>query len=365
MISDLPAFIPGLKLCEYFYFEAVRPVLDRYFSNVTHSAARIDYGSDVLGFDTPLSRDHGWGPRVMLYFSQKDYEEYGDQISEVMANELPTEIRDYPTNFDVPFSGEAGLQAVERGPVRHWVATETIPAFFKRYLGLDPTAPIKEVDWLIMPQQHLRSISSGSVFYDGLNQLEKICERLRWYPRDLWLYLMANQWRRIDQEEPFMARCGDVGDELGSRIVASRQVVEIIRLCFLIEKQYTPYFKWFGTAFTQLECAPNLTPIYYRVFNSQSWEEREHHLSKAYLILMEMHNNLGVTPAIEPKVTPFYNRPYQVPWSARFVDALHEAIQSDVVRKLPRDMGGVGQFVNSTDILSDPDQCRKFSVLYE
>jgi hypothetical protein len=114
-----------------------------------------------------------------------------------------------------------------------------------------------------------------------------------------------------------------------------------------------------------LDCAPNLTPIFHQVFDSQNWKEREHYISDAYLILMEMHNNLGVTPAIEPKVSPFYNRPYQVPHSARFVDALHEAIQSDVVRRLPRDLGSVGQFVDSTDILSDPDQCRKFSVLYK
>lgn len=364
MKSDLPAFIPGLNLSEFFYFEAVRPVLDRYFSNVPHSAARLDYGSDVLGFDTPLSRDHGWGPKVMLFFSQLDYEKYRDQISEVMANELPTEIRGYPTNYDFPFTGEAGLQAVERGPVRHWVETETIPAFFNRYLGLASTISIKDVDWLLMPQQHLRSIVSGKVFFDGLNQLMEICDRLRWYPRDLWFYIMANQWHRIDQEEPFMARCGDVGDELGSRVVASRQVVEIMQLCFLIEQQYTPYYKWFGTAFVQLDCASNLTPIFHRVFNSQSWEEREHHLSNAYLYLMEMHNNLGVTHVIEPKVTPFYNRPYQVPWSSRFADALHEAIQSDHVRKFPRDIGSVGQLVNSTDILSNPKWSRKLSVIY-
>jgi hypothetical protein len=293
-----------------------------------------------------------------------DYEKYNDQISEVMANELPTEIRGYPTNYDVPFSGEAGMQAVERGPVRHWVGNETIPAFFNRYIGIDPRGPIKDLDWLLMPQQHLRSISSGKVFFDGLNQLVEIRDRLRWYPRDLWLYIMANQWHRIDQEEPFIARCGDVGDELGSRVVASRQVVEIMRLCFLIEKQYTPYYKWFGTAFAQLDCASNLTPIFHRVLNSQSWEERENYISNAYLYLMEMHNNLGVTQVIEPKMSPFYNRPYQVPWSSRFADALHEAIQSDDVRKFPRDIGSVGQLVNSTDILSNPEWSRKFSVIY-
>jgi len=365
MNGDTPAFVPGLRLCEIFYFEAVRPILDRHFSGMPHCAARLDYGSDVLGFDTPLSRDHGWGPKVTLFLSQKDYDTCRDSISEMMANELPTEIRGYPTNYDEPFSGDSGMQAVRHGPVRHWIAVDTIPSFFRRYLGIDPGAPIQEVDWLTIPQQHLRTIQSGKVFYDGLNQLEALRERLRWYPLDVWLYLMANQWHRIDQEEPFMARCGDVGDDLGSRVVASRQIVEIMHLCFLMEKQYTPYYKWFGTAFARLEWAPALTPIFQHVFDSRDWVEREGALSEAYQILMAMHNNLGVTPAIEPQIAPFFNRPYQVPRSARFADALHESIQSDVVRGFPRDIGAVDQFVNSTDILSDPEWGRKFKEIYE
>jgi hypothetical protein len=52
-----------------------------------------------------------------------------------------------------------------------------------------------------------------------------------------------------------MARCGDVGDELGSRLVAARLIEELMRLCFLMEKQYWPYAKWFGTAFSKLACA--------------------------------------------------------------------------------------------------------------
>jgi hypothetical protein len=365
MNIDLPPFIPGLKLCEYFYHEAVRPILDGAFPQVVHSAARLDYGSDVLGFDTAQSRDHGWGPKVTLFLSRGDYERYRDQIPEVMADQLPTEIRGYPTNFDEPFSGEGGMQAIDQGPVRHWVAVDTISGFFTRYIDLDPTKHLDAVAWLTLPPQHLRTIASGAIFHDGLDLLDAVCERLRWYPRDVWLYLLANQWRRIDQEEPFMARCGDVGDELGSRIVATRQVIEIMKICFLMERQYTPYYKWFGTAFERLACAPELTPVFHSVYDNQSWVEREAHLSDAYRIIMKMHNALGLTPAIEPNISQFYNRPYRVPYSARFVDALHDAIQSDAVRRLPRDVGAVGQFVNSTDILSNPPLSRKLAAIYQ
>jgi len=363
-LNQIP-FVPGLELAASFYHEAVRPILDSHFPGLSHAAARLDYGSDVLSFDTPQSRDHGWGPKVTLFLSREDLDLYKDQISNVMAEHLPLEIRGYPTNYDAPFSGEAGMVPIETGPVSHWVALTTVADFFKGYLGVDPVEPLDDVDWLTVPPQHLRTIASGEVFYDDSGLLTEVVECLSWYPHDIWLYLLANQWRRIDQEEPFMARCGDVGDEAGSRLVAARQVDELMRLCFLMERQYLPYYKWFGTAFNRLDCAGVLPPIFQRVFDSQTWRERQHHLSDAYLIVMKLHNTLGLTPVIESEITPFFNRPYLVPHAGRFSDALHAAIQSEFLSSLPRDMGALSQFINSTDILSNPKVYAKLRLVYK
>src|SRR5205807_1350078 len=60
-------FLPGLELCRALYEEAVRPVLDKHFPGLAHSAARIGHGSEVLGFDTVRSTDHDWGPTVQLF----------------------------------------------------------------------------------------------------------------------------------------------------------------------------------------------------------------------------------------------------------------------------------------------------------
>jgi hypothetical protein len=364
MDYDQIPFIPGLELSELFYREAVRPILERRFPGLRYAAARLDYGSDVLGFDTPQSRDHGWGPKVTLFLQQSEHAAQRESLYEVLSQELPVSVHGYPTNYDQPFSGEAGLVPVEHGPVRPWVAVVTVPGFFRDYLGIDATQPLKVMDWLSLPPQHLRTVAAGKVFHDGWGELSRVRELLCWYPHDLWLYLLANQWRRIDQEEPFMARCGDVGDELGSRLVAARLVIELVKLCLLMERQYPPYYKWFGTAFSRLACASELQPVFQRVLDSQGWREREGHLSQAYRLVMAAHNTLGLTPTIEPEISPFFNRPYQVPHTARFVEALHAAIQSPQVRALPQDVGGVSQFVDSTDLLSDPHLCRKLGVVY-
>ena len=162
-----------------------------------------------------------------------------------------------------------------------------------------------------------------------------------------------------------MARCGDVGDELGSRIIAARLVHELMKLCFLMERQYAPYSKWFGTAFAELKCAPMFTPVFERVLNAPMWQEREKHLSAAYEAAAEMHNRLGITMLLPTKVSNFHNRPYRVLQSGRFVEALQAAITDATILRLPPYLGSVDQFVDSTDVLDRMERMRKLKRIYE
>jgi len=52
----MPEFIPGLELSHLFYWEVVRPLMDRYYPGLPHAAALIGPGSEVLGFDTQMPR---------------------------------------------------------------------------------------------------------------------------------------------------------------------------------------------------------------------------------------------------------------------------------------------------------------------
>jgi Domain of unknown function (DUF4037) len=189
-----------------------------------------------------------------------------------MGEELPFLIAGYPTHFEpfpnLSFGPDGRLQdgghlaATDQRPIRHKVRVRTAHGFFMGYLGADTLdqAGLPATAWVAIPEQHLRTVASGAVFRDDLGELERARATLRWYPHDVWLYVLVAQWRRIQQEEPFMARCGDVGDDLGSRIVAARLAREVMHLCFLMERQYAPYSKWFGSAFAKLACASQIGP---------------------------------------------------------------------------------------------------------
>jgi hypothetical protein len=349
----LPTFIKGLELSEQFYAEAVRPLLVRHFPDLVYSAARIGAGSDVLGFDTPQSTDHDWGPRLMLFLGEADHKTYGDEIDGMLRRELPPEIHGYSTHFERSEEGTTWMVPAGGGPINHGVSLLTVRAFFQSVLNFDPIGDMRAVDWLGVPEQNLLSLTAGRVYHDGLGQLAPLRRKLRYYPHDVWLYLLAAGWRRIAQEEAFMGRCGQVGDELGSRLVAARLVRDLMRLCFTMERRYAPYLKWLGSAFAQLDCAADLGPILTRALAADSWPERQTHLSAAYERVAAMHNALGITEPLSPEVSPYYDRPFVVIHGDRFVDAIRAQIESDEVRALPEHLGGVDQFIDSTDAQHD------------
>src|SRR6266567_3385219 len=66
------AFLPGTMLAGRYYLEVVRPLLDGHAPGLEHSAALIGWGSDVLGFDSPRSTDHNWGPRCLIFLGPGD-----------------------------------------------------------------------------------------------------------------------------------------------------------------------------------------------------------------------------------------------------------------------------------------------------
>src|SRR5215472_15168117 len=98
MDEALP-FISGLELNRAYYEEAVRPLLAEYMPDLDYSAALIGYGSDVLGYDTAISTDHEWGPRLLLFLDEFTYAARADKISWRLSAKLPPVFRGYSTGF--------------------------------------------------------------------------------------------------------------------------------------------------------------------------------------------------------------------------------------------------------------------------
>lgn len=358
-------FVPGLKLSELFYAEAAKPILETLFPQISYSAALLGWGSEVLGYDDIQSSDHHWGPRFLLFLSAQNHEKHKTAIAEALRQNLPHRFRGYPTNFGE--ADEIGVRLpkeTEAGPVNHMIIIETIERFFGWYLGCNPYESLTAADWLSFSEHKLLAVTSGQVFRDGLGELEDVRRKFHYYPRDIWLYQLAAQWIKIFEEREFVGRCGDVGDELGSMVIAARQVKNLMRLCFLMERKYAPYSKWFGTAFSRLECATELGPIFTEVLLSSMWKERERHLARAYGVIARMHNALKITRTIAEEVSNYHGRPYRVFEAPELVGDILNNLTDEEVKAIKHSLGSVNQFVDSTDQISDISLLQMLKVVY-
>jgi hypothetical protein len=352
-------FVSGLDLNRSFYREIIRNLLAKHFPEIKYSAGLIGYGSDVLGYDTPISADHEWGPRMLLFLSKPDYQECGDKIDQMFRNNLPASFQGYSTNFSAKTGGVRRQESTESKEIDHKIWIQTVESFLKYSLAIDSLNDLEPRDWLTFPEQRLLEITSGEVFFDGLNELHNMRQTLSYYPRDVWLSMMGAMWSAISQEEAFVGRCGDVGDEIGSRLAAARQVQRLMRLCFLIERRYAPYSKWFGTAFNRLDCASALNPILQNVLEANDWKTRELPLVEAYQFVAAMHNDLKITEPLSTDSSNYYGRPYQVIFTDRIAAAIHKEIRHPQIKGLPPNLGSINEIVNNIDVLCKAEICRK------
>jgi hypothetical protein len=231
-------------------------------------------------------------------------------------------------------------------------------------LGFDPRDGLTPIDWLVTPQQRLLEVTAGAVFHDDTGELTRVRDLLVWYPHEVWVWMLACAWRRIEQEEPFVGRAAEVGDELGSRIVAARVCRDLVRFCLLIERRYAPYSKWLGSAFAKLDAASDVGPPLERAMSAADYTEREAFLVIALEAVARRFNALGITSDIEePTVRRFYTRPFLVLMAERFVTRCLEAVQDEWLHSLPL-AGGIDQFIDSTDVLEQPDAARRLREIY-
>lgn len=384
-------FRPGLELARRYYAEVVRPLLDQEFPGLRHSAGLIGWGSDVLGFDSPRSTDHNWGPRCQVFLDAADTG-LATPINEMLTRRLPGTFLGWPTAFPDTI--------VPGSPPRHWVELAGLGTWLTAALGFDPRREVRTLDWLAAPTQVLAEITAGAVFHDGLDTqpdetheadqagrtgspgrtgsaagagsaggtgsagghsglsgLGAVRARLAWYPGDVWRYVLACQWQRIGQEEAFPGRCAEAGDELGSAVVTARLVRDLMRLVLLMRRRYPPYSKWLGTELARAAGATPLLPLLSSAIAAGSWPERERCLSRAYQAAAGMHNELSLTSPVDVSIRQFHDRPYHVLGAERFAAALRDGIEDPQLRR--RDLtGAVDQFIDSTDALGDTSLTR-------
>jgi hypothetical protein len=356
----MPDFIHGLDLCEAFFRECAKLIIERHYPGLRYSAGALGYGSDVLGYDDAVSTDHMWGPRFYLFLCEGDIH-LKDALMSLFGAELPYTFMGYNVSFSDPDSvGVRQGVPITSGAVSPLIWIHTIDEYISEYLGGLPQA---NAEWLAASEHRLLGFTRGRLFADALG-LAEIRARLAFYPEDVRLYLIASQWAVISEEQAFVKRCGDRGDDLGSRIICSRIAERLMRLCFLYCGTYAPYSKWLGTAFKRLPIDTAINTALEAALSANSVQEREKRTVAAQALVAALHNATYSGDNFEIRVQKYYGRDIDVIFCDALAELVRGKISDPALRELPL-FGSLSQIGNLVALSDDPAYRGKLEGLYE
>ncbi|PDS45515.1 hypothetical protein CO662_13390 [Rhizobium anhuiense] len=340
----------GIELSRGFYTDIVRPWLSEAAPELRYSAALIGYGSELIGFDDEVSKDHNWGPRVHILLSRDDFGNCARRLVDEFSKFAPADYLGEPIGWrSRPHPASNSVEAA--GALGHGLEFHTLEALLEGHFAVRSVENLNALQWLGFAEQKLLAFTSGAVFHDDDSRLSQARDRLGYFPEDVWLYKIACQWRRIAEEQAFVGRAGQVGDDLGSRVIAARLVRDVMRMGFLLERRYAPYSKWLGSSFARLPIAEALSPHLKRALHSNAWTEREDALAWAYLELAHRQNAIGIA-SFEPIVGPYHDRPFTTINADDAVETTCSAIADASIRQLPI-VGSLDQVSDLTPLLED------------
>jgi hypothetical protein len=231
----------GLDLSEQYFQSCGIPMMQEKFGTWTNriAAGLVGDGSECFGFDDEISRDHDWGPGFCIWLTQTDYDHIGQSLEQALAD-LP-----------LTFSGFGPRTVSEWGFGR--IGVFEIPAFFSTFTGLDHL-PDKPDEWLRIPENNLAACTNGKVFYDPLGEFTRWRERLLpFYPEDVRLKKIAARCMTMAQFGQYnFQRCVRRQEMVAARYAETKFAADTISMIFLLNKRYTPFFKWMHRALLSL-----------------------------------------------------------------------------------------------------------------
>ncbi len=257
----------GLELSRAYYREVGRPMLEAEFPGLLPrvAAGLAGEGSECLGFDDEISRDHDFGPGFCLWLTAEDYAQWGERLQAAYAA-LPGDFRGFPARKVSP-----------RGGGR--VGVMEISAFYRKFIGKEQP-PGSLMRWLYLPEDKLAAAVSGEVFLDPLGEFSAVRTALQaYYPEDVRLKKIAARAAVMAQSGQYnYARCMRRGESAAAALALGEFLRSAMSMLYLLNRAYAPFYKWMFRGLEHLPRAgaarPLLKELAETAFQGEAWRAR-------------------------------------------------------------------------------------------
>ena len=245
----------GLELSERYFNEYGRPMLENEFGDLLPYIAcgLAGSGSECLGYDDEISRDHDFEPGFCIFIPGEDVVDRRSAfLLERAYARLPDEFMGFRRSRLSPAGGD------RHGVIR----TED---FYRDHAGVTG-GTMDLYGWFSVPSQALREAVSGKVFFDNYGEFTRIREMLSEMPEDVRLKKLAGHLFLMNQSGQYnYPRLVKRGERAASQLAAGEFVKSSMEAVFLMNREYMPYYKWSFRALRDLSLMGDCEDILYGI----------------------------------------------------------------------------------------------------
>ncbi|MCA9231651.1 MAG: DUF4037 domain-containing protein [Planctomycetales bacterium] len=277
----------GLAISQEFVSGTLMPLLQQELADDFDrlAIAIVGTGSDVLGLDDEISRDHHWGPRANVMYLRADAPRVADQVRAVLSK-VPPKFGQYDVQIDI--GNLTGVCCCQ------------IEDFFGRFLGTEQL-PASDLDWVRLCEVDLFHVTAGTIVYDGPGELTRRCDYLAYYPDAVWRKRLADWCMYVTgREAPYnLHRVAKRNDDLTCTIYFGLCIKRLMELCFTLNRRYAPYTKWLNRLFRNLpNYADQLAPMIDAAVAEPAWNKKVQLLIDANYVIADALADLQLCPAL-------------------------------------------------------------------
>lgn len=277
----------GLDVARDYWLEWGRPwFLSRHPDLLGSIGVGLFSGSDVLGADDSLSRDHGWGPRFDV-FRVEEYSLSNESLQSEMRAAAPAQWDGFQNHFQFTPS----------------IQVHNILEYFGGHFP-HRRFPQSPIDWVCCEQalpnleSHLHYIRHGAVFHDPAGILADVQARLHTYPEDIWFLRMAQLCFDVAHygEYNFCWRLAKRKDPVAAEMAIGSFQHAVMALAIVMDHDYAPYWKWLHHVFRSREIASRLDADLMAMSMTLEYDRRASLVEATCRVLMEKLMSRDIVP---------------------------------------------------------------------
>ena len=143
----------GMEIAEKYYEQYGLPMVREVCPELEERVAfgLVGEGSQCVGYDDEISRDHDFGPGFCIWLLEDDFANYGGGL-QAAYEMLPKEFMGLSTD-NIQDKSRVGVMRIDE--------------FFFKYLGLSEP-PKTNREWLFLKETLLSVCTNGKVFRDDM-----------------------------------------------------------------------------------------------------------------------------------------------------------------------------------------------------